>query len=161
MEEYKFTQFGTFSVFFMVPVVLFFSGKLIYSVLSPGPVMYIHIFLILVFVICLLIFYKLNITIDSTHVSFKLGTGLIGKSYRISDIKSCRPVRNSPLHGIGIRFIGNGWLYNVSGLKAVELRFYRKNSIVRIGTNKPDEISAIIQMLINKEKSPQRENLNN
>lgn len=45
----------------------------------------------------------------------------------------------------------NGWLYNVSGLKAIELRFKHKISVVRIGTNNPDEISQLIQSLIGSE----------
>ena len=51
-------------------------------------------------------------------------------------------------NGVGIRMLSNGWLYNVSGLKAVELQFNNRKSIIRIGTNKPDEISQLIQSLI-------------
>lgn len=45
----------------------------------------------------------------------------------------------------------SGWLFNVSGLKAIELRFKHKTSVVRIGTNNPDEISQLIQSLIGGE----------
>ena len=45
----------------------------------------------------------------------------------------------------------NGWLYNVSGLKAIELRFKHKPSVVRIGTDNPHEISQLIQSLIGSE----------
>lgn len=44
----------------------------------------------------------------------------------------------------------NGWLYNVTGLKAIELQFNNKKSVVRIGTNQSEEISEIIQGLIGK-----------
>lgn len=44
--------------------------------------------------------------------------------------------------------ISNGWFYNVSELKAVELQFNNRESIIRIGTNKPDEVSQLIQSLI-------------
>jgi hypothetical protein len=44
----------------------------------------------------------------------------------------------------------NGWIYNVSGLKAIELQFYNKSSVVRIGTNRPEEISEIVNGLIEK-----------
>jgi len=94
--------------------------------------------------LCLVNFYQLTIRVDDEHVSFKMGIGL-GKRYRLEDIKSCEPVTNSLWNGIGIRILSNGWLYNVSGLNAIELRFKDKTSVVRIGTDKPEEISQLIQ----------------
>lgn len=151
METKKYTQFGTFSVIIILPVLLFFTGMLIKSGVSSSPETIVQLFLILTFLICLLIFYQLTIIIDDTYVSFKLGIGIVGKSYKISDLKSCRAVTNSALNGIGIRRLSNGWLYNVSGLKAIELQFNNKKSVVRIGTNKPDEISQLIQSIIGGE----------
>jgi hypothetical protein len=105
-------------------------------------------FLGLTMVICLLIFYKLTIYLNDNSISFKLGIGLITRKYLIADIQSCKVVRNDPLTGIGIRKIQNGWLYNVSGLNALELTFKNKKSKVRIGTDKPDEITEIISKMI-------------
>ena len=93
-------------------------------------------------------FYQLTIIVDSSNVSFKLGIGLVRKSYKISDLKSCKPVTNSALNGIGIRMLSNGWLYNVTGLKAIELQFKNRKSVIRIGTDRPEEISELIQSLI-------------
>jgi len=105
-------------------------------------------FVALIMIICLLIFYKLTIYIDNANLRFKLGIGLISKKYLISDIKSCKPVRNNPLSGIGIRKIPGGWLYNVSGLNAIELTFKNQKSIVRVGTNQPDDIAEVISRMI-------------
>ena len=44
--------------------------------------------------------------------------------------------------------IPNGWLYNVTGLEAVELKFKNRKSVVRIGTDKPVEVSRSINELI-------------
>jgi hypothetical protein len=153
METKKYTQFGTFSVIIMLPLLLLFTGLLIKSGLTNSPDFYVHIFLVLTFLVCLLIFYKLTIIVDRTSVSFRLGIGLISKSYKISDIKFCRPVSNSVISGIGIRMLPNGWLYNVSGLKAIELQFINKKSVIRIGTNRPDEISQLVQSLIAGEQA--------
>ena len=38
--------------------------------------------------------------------------------------KSITTVTNSLIFGWGIRYIPDGWLYNVSGIKAVENRFH-------------------------------------
>lgn len=148
METKKFTQFGTFLVIIMFPLLLMFMVMLIKSGFKNDWECYIHLFLVFTLLITLLIFYKLTITINNTTVDFKLGVGWIGKSYKISDIKSCKSVSNSPFIGIGIRMLSNGWLFNVSGLKAIELQFNNKKSVVRIGTNKPDEISQLIQSLL-------------
>jgi len=76
-----------------------------------------------------------------------MGIGLITREYELSQIKSCKPVRNSPFDGIGIRKIQGGWLYNVTGTEALEISFKNKKQIVRIGTNKSEEVSAIINKL--------------
>lgn len=152
METKKFTQFGTVSVIIMLPVLLLFTALLIKSGVRNNPAFYIQIFLVLTFFICLLIFYKLTIIVDAEKVSFKFGIGLIGKSYKISEIKSCKSVSNPLFYGIGIRILPNGRLYNVTGLKAVELQFKYSTSVVRIGTNRPDEISQLIQSLITGEE---------
>lgn len=150
METKKYYQFGTFTVAVLLPILLFFTFKLIHSADTRGPETTIFIIIVLIFLIALLIFYQLTIIVDNTAVSFKLGIGLIGKSYKISDIKSCSPVKNSPFLGFGIKMLRNGWLYNVSGLGAIELQFYHKSSVVRIGTNRPEEISEVINRLIEK-----------
>lgn len=108
---------------------------------------------VLTFFFCLLIFYKLTISIDNTHLSFKLGIGLVSGKFLISDIKSCKPVKNNIFTGIGIRMLSNGWLYNVSGFQAIELTFKNRKSIVRIGTDRPEEIANEINKLIEADKS--------
>jgi len=152
MVKYKFTQFGTFSVITMLPI-LFIILIMIFTIGLKDPVQgSIFIFVGVTFLICLLLFYKLTICIDDTFITISLGIGLITKKYPLSDIKSCKPVRNSPFYGIGIRMIPNGWLYNVSGLGAIELTFKNKKSVIRIGSNDPGNVSGIISRIINAEE---------
>ena len=151
METKKYTQFGTVSVVILLPLFLLFAVLTIKAALANTQELIVLSILALTFSLCLLTFYKLTITVDNTHVSFKLGIGLFSKSYKISDLSSCTPVTNSAFYGIGIRMLPGSWLYNVSGLKAIELRFKHKASVIRIGTNKPDEISEFIQSLIGSE----------
>jgi hypothetical protein len=79
-----------------------------------------------------------------------MGIGLIKKNYPISDIKSVQKVKNNLLYGWGIRVIPGGWLYNVSGFYAIELRFHSSDKVIRIGTDKPEEVCKLCQTLINK-----------
>jgi hypothetical protein len=151
MESKKYTQFGTLTLAIILPLLFVFIGLLINSVLSSSQERFVYLLLVFTFLICLLLMYKLVIVINNTHITFKLGIGFIGKSYKISEITSCKPVRNSFIYGWGIHLIPKGWLYNVSGLKAIELRFKNSNKVVRIGTNQPDEIAGVIKELIGSE----------
>ncbi len=152
MERKTYTQSGKFSI--IVLVTLFILSLILLLIVGFDDLILgaIISFLALTFFICLLIFYKLTISIDSTHLSFSLGVGVISKKYLIADIKSCKPVKNNPFYGIGIRLIPDGWLYNVSGLHAIELTFRNRKSKIRIGTNRPEEISSLVNKMIDNDK---------
>lgn len=154
LKVHRFTQNGTFSVIIMAPLLVFSLVMIIISLKSDLSEVLIFSFLALTFLVCLLIFYKLTIIIDSESVSFRLGNGMIKKRYPLKEIKSCKAVKNPVAAGIGIRMISNGWLYNVSGLQAIELSFKNRKSVVRIGTDQPDKISDLINNLINNEEYP-------
>jgi len=150
MISKTYTQFGTFSVAVMLPMLIFFIIMLIgigFKDLVPAIIL---IFVIVTFIICLLIFYKMTIEIDESHLEFILGLGLIKKKYAVKDIGECRAVKNSILYGVGIHLTSDGWLYNVSGRYAIELTFKNKKSKVRIGTDKPEEVAETINRLLNK-----------
>jgi hypothetical protein len=153
METKKYSQFGTFAVISLGSALIFCIVIMIRTGLHDVAPVGILGFVVLTLLICLLIFYKLTITIDDTYIGFSLGTGLIAKKYLISDIQSCKSVRNNPIYGIGIRKIPGGWLYNVTGLNAIEIKFKNSKSIVRIGTNQPDEIAEIISKMIKIDQS--------
>jgi hypothetical protein len=153
METKKYTQFGIFSIIVISFAITLCIGIMIIAGLNDIAPVGIMGVVILTLVFFLLSFYKLTITIDNTYFRFSLGIGLIAKKYLISDIQSCKSVSNYPMYGVGIRKISKGWLYNVSGLKAIEIKFKNSKSIVRIGTNKPDEIAEIISEMIKSDQS--------
>jgi multisubunit Na+/H+ antiporter MnhB subunit len=148
MEPKKYTQFGIFSMIGIGSAIVLCSVIMIIAGLNNIAPIEIMGVVILPLVFFLLTFYKLTITIDDTYIQFSLGIGLIAKKYLISDIQNCKSVSNNPMYGVGIRKIPKGWLYNVTGLKAIEIRFKNSKSIVRIGTNRPDEIADIVSKMI-------------
>lgn len=150
MTSRTYTQFGKFSVAVLLPIMVLMVILLAITGFKDIVPALVLIFVILTFLVCLLIFYKLTIEIDNSYVGFKLGTGLVKKKYALKDIETCRPVKNSAFYGIGIRLIPEGWLYNVSGRFAVELTFKNKKSRIRIGTDKPEEVAEEINKLLNK-----------
>ena len=91
-----------------------------------------------------LVFSLQTVAGDDGGLSVILGPGLPVKRFAWSEIASCTSVRNSLLAGWGIRYLGDGWMYNVSGLDAVELRLTNGRRY-RIGTAHPKELEAFIR----------------
>jgi hypothetical protein len=91
----------------------------------------------------LYLFGSLTVTVDTERVQLWFGPGLIRKRFDLSRILDAKAVRNPWWFGWGIRVIPDGWLYNVSGLDAVEL-LMGDGRKVRIGTDEPDALLAAI-----------------
>ena len=140
----KKTQFGTFTVIVLLPIIAFLLYQLLKLGFNEAMPQLILGGVLVVLIICLFFFYRLTIVVDYEHVSFKMGVGWFGRKYKIDSIKSCKAVKNPLWYGIGIRILPKGMLYNVSGLSAIELKFKNKKGIVRIGTDKADEIASYI-----------------
>lgn len=150
METKHFTQYGKLMFYIFIPVIIISLFKF-YTHYHLGNTDFTPVILItFILSTVLLLVYRLSITINEQYVSFKMGIGLIKKKYPISDIRSVEIVKNNWLYGWGIRVIPGGWLFNVSGFKAIELRFHSSDKVIRIGTDKPDEVAEEIRRLINK-----------
>ena len=88
------------------------------------------------------LFGSLTTVVREGVVEIHFGPGLISKRFPLGDFVSV--VRNKWYYGWGIRIIRKGWLYNVSGLDAVEL--VRKNGrVLRIGTDEPDALAQALR----------------
>ncbi len=124
-------------------VLLFITG------VDEPVIVIIFSFVILTFIVSFLVFFKMTIIIDDTHLTFSMGIGLVRKSFPLSEIASCKPVTNSVLSGVGIHMTSSGWLYNVSGKYAIELTFKSNGRRIRIGTDKPYEIAEAVTKQIN------------
>ncbi|MGI9463088.1 MAG: hypothetical protein ACR2OM_04075 [Aestuariivirgaceae bacterium] len=85
-------------------------------------------------------FSSLSVEVDETELRWWFGLGLWRKSVRRADIASAQAVRNSWWWGWGIRYYGKGWLYNVSGLDAVEI-VLKSGKHIRIGTDDPQGLA--------------------
>ncbi|MDA8243015.1 MAG: hypothetical protein M0025_02715 [Elusimicrobia bacterium] len=89
-------------------------------------------------------FRDLTVEVDHEAVRIRFGIGLFRKEFRLSEITSVTQVSNSWLAGWGIHYIGDGWLYNVDGYGAVELRF-ASGGRARIGTDEPAALETAIR----------------
>jgi hypothetical protein len=85
------------------------------------------------------LFCCLTIEIDGEQLRCFFGPGLIRRTVPLREIVAARRVRNRWYYGWGIRLTPSGWMFNVSGLEAVELAL-ASGSRFRIGTDRPDEV---------------------
>ena len=134
--------------FIFIPLIIINLYLFVEASANPGGQTKYYAILSLLFLLCLACFNKITITITKTTLNFSMGVGLIKKTYPMSDIQSCTPIKNNIINGWGIRRILGGWLYNVSGFQAIELRFKNENKIIRIGTDKPNEVVAEVKKFI-------------
>jgi hypothetical protein len=103
----------------------------------------------LLFAVVVMLFGALTVEVDDATIRLRFGVGLIRKAFSLADVASCGPVRNQWWWGWGIRRIPGGWLYNVSGLNAVEL-ILKNGKKFRIGTDEPRALNDFIQVKLNK-----------
>ena len=97
-----------------------------------------------ILVICIVLFANLTVMVNGSCVAIAFGVGVIRRRLRLEEIVSCTQVRNRWWYGWGIRKIPKGWLFNVSGLDAVELTV-RTGRVYRIGTDEPRKLTEFIQ----------------
>ena len=90
------------------------------------------------------LFSTLTVRVTGEELCFYFGPGFWTRRFAIDDIEHVQVVRNSALYGWGIRYTHHGWLYNVSGLQAVEITI-RGEEQLRIGTDEPEQLKNAIE----------------
>ena len=151
---YQHSQPGTLIRVLMVIVILgqIILGWLIWKgMIEPhglpeeartGVVIYVLGIFVILGVLAL--FHNLTVRVDGEALRAIYGVGLIRKTVLLAELESCEPVNNSWWMGWGIRKIPGGWMYNVSGMKAVELKL-KKGGLLRIGTDEPEVLAGVIK----------------
>ena len=139
MTEYKRTQIGYLMLAFIAIGILLVLN---YFYLSGNTNPFLLIILAAL-AVSLLLFSILTVKVDGEEVSVRFGVGLIRKRFPLSEIESHSAVRNPWYYGWGLRRTPIGWLYNVSGLEAVEITL-KDGRKVRIGTDDPTGLDAAI-----------------
>jgi hypothetical protein len=139
---YRRTQTGTLIMVVLGGALLLFGGRLAQSGLNPGGLI-----ALLVLVACVATFASLTVRVDDRAVRFVFGIGLLRRTIPLAQIRGARPVRNPWYWGLGIHRTPAGWLYNVSGLEAVELTL-SDGQLCRIGSDDATHLAeAIAQAL--------------
>jgi hypothetical protein len=95
--------------------------------------------------VCLAIFGSLTVDVDAETVALRFGFGVVRRRFKVAEIRGVKEVRNSWINGWGIHRVERGWLFNVSGLDAVEIELVNGDAH-RIGTDEPRELAAAIRL---------------
>jgi hypothetical protein len=96
---------------------------------------------------CAILFDSLTVRVSNDHVEIRFGIGMIRKQFNVDNIKTATIVKNKWYYGWGIRLTPHGWLYNVSGLDAVEILMHNGKQY-RIGTDQPNELHNAINSVL-------------
>ena len=146
MNTYRHTQFGTVIVVATVAIIplaalpAWLAGIATAAWLILGSM-----------VVVLSLFASLTVEINAEHLRIRFGIGLIRKRFPLDQIDTCRPVSNPWIYGWGIRLTPHGWLYNVSGQEAVELKM-KSGKTCRIGTDEPEVLIAALEEALDNSK---------
>jgi hypothetical protein len=90
------------------------------------------------------LFGTLTVDVEPDALRFRFGPGLVSRRVPLYAVREVRAVRNSWWYGWGIHLTPHGWLYNVSGLDAVEVGLEGGKSL-RIGTDEPRELERALR----------------
>jgi hypothetical protein len=99
---------------------------------------------LLILVTCMVLFGSLTVEVTSSRVRLWFGPGWIRKSLETAEIVEAEMVENPWYYGWGIRLTPHGWLFNVAGNDAVEIKM-RSGRRYRIGTDEPDKLLIAIE----------------
>ena len=97
--------------------------------------------------VCATLFDSLTVRVSHDLVEISFGIGIIRKQFDVGNIRRASVVKNKWYYGWGIRLTPHGWLYNVSGLDAVEI-LMDNGKQYRIGTDQPNELENAISTVI-------------
>jgi len=147
MEYYRHTQTGCVVIISFLIALALSAYPLLSKRLDwvlPGLLIFIGILTAL--------FASLTVIIHQDTLEIRFGIGIIKKRFQLRDIESCRIVKNPWYSGWGIHRTSTGWLYNVSGFHAVEIRM-KSGDRHRIGTDVPDELDKAIKYSIERTRN--------
>lgn len=139
-SKYEHTQRGTLIIGAVTAVILL----IIATMFIFGPVWVTGI-VAGIMILALAIFSTLTVSVQQNALRIWFGPiPLVKKSWPLSGIASVTTVTNRWYWGWGIRWTPRGPLYNVAGLKAVEVTLVSGKTF-RIGTDDPEELKRAIE----------------
>lgn len=143
---YKHTQIGI-----VVLVALAIAAALIIvlsiSISKEAPI-WIPITIVGSLVIAAILFGTLTVEVEAGKLRCWFGLGLIRREFNLQEVNDVKIVKNPWFYGWGIRLTPEGWMFNVSGLDAIQIELASGNKF-RIGTDQPRRLETVIRQNMN------------
>jgi len=115
VTRYEHTQIGHVIIWPLLGIILIANG--VTEALAHWPLLVVSLILL----VCLVLFYRLKITIEDETLCASFGPGIVRKRVRVAEVVGCEPIRIRWWYGWGIHLTPCGWLYNVSDFDAVAI----------------------------------------
>ena len=145
MILYQHRQYGLLTVVaVIVSAALLLTLLWLFSSEQANPARVTMSIVAVTVILVLFLFSSLNVTVSEELLVLHFGPGVISKRIKLEEVREVQPVRNRWYYGWGIRLTPHGWLFNVSGLDAVEL-LLGSGRRFRVGTDEPEVLARAIQ----------------
>ena len=138
IKQYQHTQIG-----YLVIIALAIGMFFIACLMAVYGFNWVALAVLIILGVCLVLFATLTVVIEDDILEIRFGPGIIRKKFPLKDIESCQVVKNHWYYGWGIRLTPHGWLYNVSGSHAVEIKM-KTGKKYQIGTDVPNDLEKAI-----------------
>jgi hypothetical protein len=102
------------------------------------------VLVLFVLVASVVVFSALTTVVSDGTLKVLLGLGLIRRRIHLSEVREVREVTMPWYSGRGIRMIRRGWLWSVSGSRAVEIEFLNGRRF-RVGTDEPEALAGALR----------------
>ena len=134
-------QFGWFTVFALTAMAVWFA---LVAAFAPDDNSGFQSILLLIAALQV-VFYQLTTIVTESTLTVRYGIGLLAFRFPLNEITQITE-RTVPWYaGYGIRWVGDAWLFNVSGRDAIEVTFASGRK-VWVGTDDPDGLAAILRL---------------
>ena len=87
---------------------------------------------------------SMTVRVDKGQLIWHFAFGFWKKTINLAEISLAQQVHNKWWYGWGVKRIRGGWLYNVSGMQAVEVKL-ENGRLFRLGSDEPEELVAAIE----------------
>jgi len=140
MIRYEHTQRGTVLLVTFLVAALFLLGlglfvprarEILFTVIG-------------IFAVCGFLFSSLTIQITDRALRWQFGPGLIRKDVLLHQIERTEMVETTFFQGWGIHYTSRGWLYNVSGFRAIAVKLKSGKQFL-LGTDEPERLQAALR----------------
>lgn len=151
MQRYKHTQIGWVSIIAVAVGALLLAWV---GLIGTAPRLVLQMTVAVILLLAIVFSYQ-TIEVTDTQVISRFGFGAIPKRLLLSEISDVQFKQSSWYDGWGVRATGRGWLYNVSGLGAVEFTM-RGGEKIRFGTDDADNLVEALREAVTSTRASDR-----